>query len=124
MVKEGSENETVTGSSFTNQELCSNARFHLNLIWRIPPKHRRFIVTSSRYFGENKCDRDSKTALTRLTSGHLKCIFLNSGRKIHPIVENVVIIQVHGIIIYVASDILRNLTSNPLLLFFGGQQQS
>ncbi|GFS76442.1 hypothetical protein TNCV_1620711 [Trichonephila clavipes] len=37
LAKEGSENETATGTSLTFQELYSNARSELNLIRRIPP---------------------------------------------------------------------------------------
>ncbi|GFV62998.1 hypothetical protein TNCV_3177911 [Trichonephila clavipes] len=45
LAKKGSEDETVTGSSLTYQELYSNERSKLNLSWRTPPVHHWYAGT-------------------------------------------------------------------------------
>ncbi|GFY14632.1 hypothetical protein TNCV_4828351 [Trichonephila clavipes] len=99
----GSDNETATGTSLTYQELYSNARYMLDLIWRFPPTHQWYTGTSPGSLLEIKCDRGSQTALARLvlarlTSSHLKCLSHDSGRKIHlTLIRNAVTIQLHRI---------------------------
>ncbi|GFX15418.1 hypothetical protein TNCV_3303471 [Trichonephila clavipes] len=53
-------------------------------MWCFPPTPQWYTGTSSGYLLEVKCDRDSQTALARLTRSHLKCLSFESGRKIHP----------------------------------------
>ncbi|XP_035223926.1 uncharacterized protein LOC118196567 [Stegodyphus dumicola] len=84
LVKEGSKNETITGSLRIYQELHSNERSKLNIMWHISPTHQWYARTSSGSLLEIKCDRVSQIALARLTSGHLKCLSFHSGTNIHP----------------------------------------
>ncbi|GFV02841.1 RNase H domain-containing protein [Trichonephila clavipes] len=82
LFKEGSENGTAIDTSLTYQELYSNARSKLNLIWPIPPTYQRYTGTSPGSLLEMKCDRGFQTTLSGVTSDHLKCLSL--CRKIPP----------------------------------------
>ncbi|GFV48168.1 uncharacterized protein TNCV_3554471 [Trichonephila clavipes] len=83
LTKEGSENETVTGTSLTYQALYSHPRCKLNLIWRILLMHQWYRWTSPGSVLEIKCDCGSQAALVRLKCSHLKCLSYDSGSKIH-----------------------------------------
>ncbi|GFW48477.1 hypothetical protein TNCV_1110361 [Trichonephila clavipes] len=78
----GTEKKKATCSSLTSQELYSKGRSKLDLMWRIPHMHQWYTGTSPDSLLEIKCDHGSQTALDRLTSGHLKCLPFDSGRKI------------------------------------------
>ncbi|GFY11143.1 hypothetical protein TNCV_4471291 [Trichonephila clavipes] len=63
--------------------------------------------TSPGFLLEIKCSYGSQTALARLTTSHLKCLFYDSGRNIHPTCKRCLGHQLHRIPFWDALDFLR-----------------
>ncbi|GFV22218.1 RNase H domain-containing protein [Trichonephila clavipes] len=67
--------------AITYSEHQSKVNRQLSKEWKIPPSHHWYAARESGSFLDLNCDRASKTAISRLASGHTKSLSFFEGRK-------------------------------------------
>lgn len=81
LAREGCNQPIPTSSTLTFQELYSRKKEQIMADWRVPPTHHWYMGRKPGIALALDCDRSSSTALTRLASGHIKCLSFFEGSK-------------------------------------------
>ncbi|GFV65223.1 putative RNA-directed DNA polymerase from transposon BS [Trichonephila clavipes] len=81
LAREGCSLLTTSSPAITYSEHQSKINRQLSKEWKIPPSHHWYVVREPGSFLDLNCDRASKTAISRLASGHTKSLSFLEGRK-------------------------------------------
>ncbi|GFV27017.1 RNase H domain-containing protein [Trichonephila clavipes] len=81
LAKEGCSLLTTSSPAITYSEHQSKINRQLSKEWKIPPSHHWYAARKPGSFLDLNCDRASKTAISRLASGHTKSLSFFEGRK-------------------------------------------
>ncbi|GFV90542.1 putative RNA-directed DNA polymerase from transposon BS [Trichonephila clavipes] len=79
--REGCSLLTTSSPAITYSEHQSKVNRQLSKEWKIPPSHHWYAAREPGSFLDLNCDRASKTAISRLASGHTKSLSFFEGRK-------------------------------------------
>ncbi|GFX01495.1 putative RNA-directed DNA polymerase from transposon BS [Trichonephila clavipes] len=71
----------TSSPAITYSEHQSKVNRQLSKEWKIPPSHHWYAAREPGSFLDLNCDRASKTAISRLASGHTKSLSFFEGRK-------------------------------------------
>ncbi|XP_055939664.1 uncharacterized protein LOC129969228 [Argiope bruennichi] len=85
LAKKGSSLATSSSAELTHLELFSQAKFLNKKNWMVPPTHDWYRANKLGQSLNLPCDRKTNTCLSRLASGHLKCLFFSQGEKFYPL---------------------------------------
>ncbi|GFY07427.1 uncharacterized protein TNCV_5086121 [Trichonephila clavipes] len=82
LAREGCSLLTTSSPAITYSEHQSKVNRQLSKEWKIPPSHHWYAAREPGSFLDLNCDRASKTAISRLASGHTKSLSpsLRAGR--------------------------------------------
>ncbi|GFV38982.1 RNase H domain-containing protein [Trichonephila clavipes] len=80
LAREGCSLLTTSSPAITYSEHQSKINRQLSKEWKIPPSHHWYAAREPGSFLDLNCDRASKTAISRLASGHTKSLSFE-GRK-------------------------------------------
>ncbi|GFX07649.1 RNase H domain-containing protein [Trichonephila clavipes] len=72
---------TTSSPAITYSEHQSKINRQLSKEWKIPPSHHWYAAREPGSFLDLNCDRASKTAISRLASGHTKSLSFFESRK-------------------------------------------
>ncbi|GFX36946.1 uncharacterized protein TNCV_1174481 [Trichonephila clavipes] len=81
LAREGCSLLTTSSPAITYSEHQSKINRQLSKEWKIPPSHHWYAAREPGSFLDLNCDRASKTAISRLASGHSKSLSFFEGRK-------------------------------------------
>ncbi|GFX17340.1 probable RNA-directed DNA polymerase from transposon BS [Trichonephila clavipes] len=81
LAREGCSLLTTSSPAITYSEHQSKIYRQLSKQWKIPPSHHWYAAREPGSFLDLNCDRASKTAISRLASGHTKSLSFFEGRK-------------------------------------------
>ncbi|GFV90940.1 probable RNA-directed DNA polymerase from transposon BS [Trichonephila clavipes] len=81
LAREGCSLLTTSSPAITYSEHQSKVNRQLSKEWKIPPSHHWYAAREPGSFLDLNCDRASKTAISRLASGHTKSLSFFEGRK-------------------------------------------
>ncbi|GFY16475.1 putative RNA-directed DNA polymerase from transposon BS [Trichonephila clavipes] len=81
LAREGCSLLTTSSPAITYSEHQSKINRQISKEWNIPPSHHWYAAREPGSFLDLNCDRASKTAISRLASGHTKCLSFFEGRK-------------------------------------------
>ncbi|GFU77769.1 probable RNA-directed DNA polymerase from transposon BS [Trichonephila clavipes] len=81
LAREGCSLLTTSSPAITYSEHQSKINRQLSKQWKIPPSHHWYAAREPGSFLDLNCDRASKTAISRLASGHTKSLSFFEGRK-------------------------------------------
>ncbi|GFS70517.1 probable RNA-directed DNA polymerase from transposon BS [Trichonephila clavipes] len=81
LAREGCSLLTTSSPAITYSEHQSKINRQLSKEWKIPPSHHWYAAREPGSFLDLNCDRASKTAISRLASGHTKSLSFFEGRK-------------------------------------------
>ncbi|GFY27229.1 probable RNA-directed DNA polymerase from transposon BS [Trichonephila clavipes] len=81
LAREGCSLLTTSSPAITYSEHQSKVNRQLSKEWKIPPSHHWYAAQGTGLFSDLNCDRASKTAISRLASGHTKSLSFFEGRK-------------------------------------------
>ncbi|GFV17021.1 RNase H domain-containing protein [Trichonephila clavipes] len=81
LAREGCSLLTTSSPAITYSEYQSKINRQLSKEWKIPPSHHWYAAREPGSFLDLNCDRASKTAISRLASGHTKSLSFFEGRK-------------------------------------------
>lgn len=84
LAKEGSGLSTTSSSELTYLELYSQKNSQIRNEWLVPPAHHWYKGSKPGLPLSLTCDRKSCTSLSRLASGHLRCLVFSGGNKSYP----------------------------------------
>ncbi|GFX01501.1 RNase H domain-containing protein [Trichonephila clavipes] len=76
LAREGCSLLTTSSPAITYSEHQSKVNRQLSKEWKIPPSHHWYAAREPGSFLDLNCDRASKTAISRLASGHTKSLLL------------------------------------------------
>ncbi|GFX68285.1 RNase H domain-containing protein [Trichonephila clavipes] len=82
LAKRGCSETATTDYALTYREIYSLMKIKDKQVWIAPPDHPGISRKSPGGVLEFDGDRNDKTAVSRLLSGHLKCMTFESGRKV------------------------------------------
>ncbi|GBM11380.1 hypothetical protein AVEN_59048-1, partial [Araneus ventricosus] len=85
LAKEGSSHPIPSSSEITFLELFWRGKAQNKVEWLEPPSHHCYKGRKPGLALSLPCDRQSSTCLSRLASGHLKCLTYSEGNKIYPL---------------------------------------
>ncbi|GFW53962.1 putative RNA-directed DNA polymerase from transposon BS [Trichonephila clavipes] len=81
LAREGCSLLTTSSPAITYSEHQSKINRQLSKEWKIPPSHHWYVAREPGSFLDLNCDKASKTAISRLASGHTKSLSFFEGRK-------------------------------------------
>ncbi|XP_054719197.1 uncharacterized protein LOC129228541 [Uloborus diversus] len=84
LAKRGCSEMATTDYDLTFEEIFSAAKNRDRHVWLAPPAHSWYSRPKPGGALRFKADRQDQTAISRLFSGHLKCMSFESGRKVFP----------------------------------------
>lgn len=85
LAKEGCSATKNTDYDLTYQEIFSMAKNKNRQAWLSPPAHPWYSRIKPGGSLDLEADRQNQTAVSRLISGHLKCMTFESGTKVYPL---------------------------------------
>ncbi|GFV06337.1 u3 small nucleolar RNA-associated protein 4 [Trichonephila clavipes] len=125
LAREGCSLLTTSSPAITYSEHQSKVNRQLSKEWKIPPSHHWYAAREPGSFLDLNCDRASKTAISRLASGHTKSLSFFEGRKTFKFCSKCKVQQASAEHILDCLGLSReDLYDSPLLVidFFEGQQ--
>ncbi|GBM70700.1 hypothetical protein AVEN_203825-1 [Araneus ventricosus] len=85
LAKKSSSHPISSSSEIPFLEIFSRKKAQNKAEWLVPPSHHWYKGRKQGLSLSLPCDRQSSTCLSRLASGHLKCLTYSEGNKIYPL---------------------------------------